>query len=183
MPSLIVWPALAMALAVTELAFARRGRRGDPDARASDLLAIGATIPALAGPVLAAIAGIAGPDSASTAVGCALAAVGLGLRVSAMRGLRGRYRLTPGSEPDAHFLVNTGAYRVVRHPGYLALVCVAAGLALVACGPLGPIAALPMLGAAIVRITGEERILAAEFGERYARYRERVVWRLVPWLY
>lgn len=183
MPSLIVWPILVAALAVTELAFARRGRRGDSDARSSDLLAISATIVALVGPVLAALAGFAAGAPASTAVGCALAVVGIGMRVSAMVGLRGRYRLTPESEPDAHFLVSTGAYGVVRHPGYLALVCVAAGLTLIACGALGLVAVVPMLGAAIVRIRGEERILAAEFGDRYARYRERVVWRLVPWLY
>jgi protein-S-isoprenylcysteine O-methyltransferase Ste14 len=35
----------------------------------------------------------------------------------------------------------------------------------------------------MLRIAGEERILSAEFGEQYARYRARVSWRLMPWLY
>lgn len=183
MPSVAAWLVLAVALAATELAFARRGRRDRPDARASDLLAISATIVALVAPVLIAVSGIAASDPVATVVGCLLGAGGVLLRVGAMVGLRGRYRLTPGAEPNAHFLVGGGVYRAVRHPGHLALVCVIAGLALIACGPLGLLAAVPMLGAALVRIAGEERMLVAEFGDDYLRYRERTRWRLVPWLY
>jgi protein-S-isoprenylcysteine O-methyltransferase Ste14 len=181
--SLIFWAALAGVLAVTELVFARRGRHDDPNARASDLLTISATIVGLVAPVGAAIAGFAASDSVTTAIGCGLALVGIALRTLAMVGLHGRYRLTPQPEPDASFLVSVGVYGFVRHPGYLALLCVVAGLALVACGPLGLLAVPPMLAAAMLRIAGEERILSAEFGEQYARYRARVNWRLVPWLY
>jgi protein-S-isoprenylcysteine O-methyltransferase Ste14 len=181
--SLILWAALAGALAVTELVFARRGRHDDPHARASDLLTISATIVALVAPGGAALAGLAASDPVTTAIGCGLALVGLVLRTLAMVGLHGRYRLTPQAEPDAGFLVSGGVYGFVRHPGYLALVCVVSGLALVACGALGLLAVPPMVAAAMLRIAGEERILSAEFGEQYARYRARVSWRLMPWLY
>jgi protein-S-isoprenylcysteine O-methyltransferase Ste14 len=180
--SVAAWCALAVALAATEFVFARRGQHDDPDARASDLLTISATVVALVGPVVAALMGIAATPW-TIAAGCALALFGVVLRVSAMRGLRGRYRLTPQAQPDARFLVTGGPYGVVRHPGYLALVCVVAGLALVASGPAALVAVLPMVGTALVRIAGEERMLAAEFGAEFARYRTRVAWRLVPWLY
>ena len=183
MPELVIWSTLAAALGVTELVFAGRGRRDGPDARASDLLAVSATVVALAVPVILALAGVARSDAVSAIVGCCLATGGIVLRVAAMVGLRGRYRLTPQSEPESPYLVSGGVYAVVRHPGYLALVGVLAGLALVAAGPVGLCALPPVAAAALLRIAGEERILADEFGEEYARYRTRVTWRLVPWLY
>jgi len=183
MPELVIWSTLAAALGVTELVFAGRGRRDDPDARASDLLAVSATVAALTAPVAAGLAGIAHADPVSAIVGCCLATGGIVLRVAAMAGLRGRYHLTPQTEPEAPFLVIDGVYAVVRHPGYLALLAVLAGLAVVAAGPLGLLALPPVAAAALLRIAGEERILAGEFGEEYERYRARVTWRLVPWLY
>lgn len=181
--SLTAWVVLAATLAATELVFARRGRPDNSDARASDLLTISATIVALVAPVGVALAGLAAGDPISATIGCGLAVGGIGLRMLAMVGLRGRYRLTPQAEPDARFLVSVGVYGFVRHPGYLGLACVVAGLALIACGPLGLLAVPPMAVAAVLRIAGEERILSAEFGDQYACYRARVTWKLVPWLY
>jgi protein-S-isoprenylcysteine O-methyltransferase Ste14 len=78
-----------------------------------------------------------------------------------------------------HSAVDTGPYRYVRHPSYLAmLVCyVAVPLALSSLWALVP-AALTA-GVLIARTALEDRALVAEL-KGYRRYTERVRYRLVP---
>lgn len=83
-----------------------------------------------------------------------------------------------------HYLVSSGPYRVVRHPGYLAQILVlTAGCALASLN-LGLVAlvGLLVLIAYAYRIQAEERMLASRFGGAYEEYRSRT-WRLIPGVY
>jgi protein-S-isoprenylcysteine O-methyltransferase Ste14 len=81
------------------------------------------------------------------------------------------------------FVVTTGPYAVVRHPGYLAgiLVIVASGIALGSwlAAALLIVMSLPGL---LYRATTEDRVLLAQL-PGYSEYAARVRWRLIPGLW
>jgi protein-S-isoprenylcysteine O-methyltransferase Ste14 len=81
------------------------------------------------------------------------------------------------------FVVTTGPYAVIRHPGYLAgiLVIIASGIALgswLAAAPL-IVTSLPFL---LYRAITEDRVLLAQL-PGYRDYAARVRWRLIPGLW
>ena len=108
------------------------------------------------------------------------------LLVAAACGLAGAAslgrNLTPFPKPSAGSrLVQTGIYRLMRHPLYTAVFCGSVGWALAwRSWPalLAALALAPILGAKARR---EERWLRQQFPE-YADY-ERRVRRFVPWVY
>lgn len=113
--------------------------------------------------------------------GIALIWAGMALRLWAVRVL-GRFFRTTVVVQEEHQLVETGPYRLLRHPSYTGTLLTLLGfgfcfgnwiaLALVTAGPLL---------AYSYRITVEERALRARFGPKYEAYaRDR--WRLVPFL-
>jgi protein-S-isoprenylcysteine O-methyltransferase Ste14 len=81
------------------------------------------------------------------------------------------------------FVVTTGPYAVVRHPGYLAgiLVIVASGIALGSwlAAALLIVTSLPFL---LYRAITEDRVLLAQL-PGYRDYAARVRWRLIPGLW
>jgi protein-S-isoprenylcysteine O-methyltransferase Ste14 len=78
-----------------------------------------------------------------------------------------------------HYVVTTGPYRFVRHPGYTAGLLMNLGIPLL----LGSLWALiPGTAASldlIIRIVPEDRFLHREL-EGYADYARRVKWKLIP---
>jgi protein-S-isoprenylcysteine O-methyltransferase Ste14 len=139
----------------------------------------------LSGVVLAAlVAGsgersLPGPEWLAVAVGVALLIAGFGLRVWAVRTL-GRFFKYRVVVQENHEVIQTGPYRLVRHPSYTGMVMCAAGLGLMLDDWLALIvAALPTLIAFTLRLLSEERTLAGELGEPYREYMART-WRLVP---
>jgi protein-S-isoprenylcysteine O-methyltransferase Ste14 len=81
------------------------------------------------------------------------------------------------------FVVSTGPYAVIRHPGYLAgiLVIVASGIALGSwlAAALLIVTSLPFL---LYRAITEDRVLLAQL-PGYRDYAARVRWRLIPGLW
>jgi protein-S-isoprenylcysteine O-methyltransferase Ste14 len=104
--------------------------------------------------------------------GVVLAALGLGIRVTAMRRLGARFSPTLALQP-AHTLETTGIYARVRHPGYLGALLAALGAALTFGSALGlaPFAALALLLSA--RVRREEAMMAEHFGAGWEEYRAR----------
>lgn len=132
------------------------------------LLAIGA-----ARLVHAGASGGGGAGAARAMGGAALAALGVALFVWALRSYRG---VGTGHyvDPD-HRLCTRGAYRIVRHPLYLAALLEWFGLGL-AFGDLATLlaAALYVAPAYVYYARSEESLLVAVFGEAYLGYRRRV---------
>jgi protein-S-isoprenylcysteine O-methyltransferase Ste14 len=81
-----------------------------------------------------------------------------------------------------HTLVRSGPYRIVRHPIYTGLLVALLGTA-IALGELRCFLGVILAGVALqIKATSEETLMAQEFGEQYARYREQVK-GLVPYLW
>ena len=135
---------------------------------------------------LVAAAGLAGPawDGAARMVtnmlGAAFMAAGL---VLALRGLVDlREALTPLPHPrDGASLVETGSYRLVRHPIYGGLVLGAAGYGLLAASPLAIAGSAVLLGFFRLKSAREETWLEARY-PGYDAYRARTR-RMIPFLY
>lgn len=135
---------------------------------------------------LVAVAGLAGPawDGAArvvtNALGAMLMAAGL---VLALRGLVDlRDALTPLPHPrDGASLVDTGSYRLVRHPIYGGIILGAAGYGLLVASPLALVGAAALLGFFRLKSAREEAWLEARY-PGYAAYRSRTR-RMIPFVY
>ncbi len=76
-------------------------------------------------------------------------------------------------------VVDTGVYGLVRHPMYLGASLVFVGAALLLGSIWGLLLALALVGLLVVRIFGEEKLLARDL-EGYKEYLQKVRYRLVP---
>ena len=113
-------------------------------------------------------------------LGMALAAVGGGLAFVASRRL-GR-ALTPMPEPVAGAdLVETGPYRLVRHPIYGGVILFSLGTALILDSVAGTVLALGLIPFFYVKSAYEERRLRITYAG-YSDYRRRVPRRLIPFV-
>ena len=135
---------------------------------------------------LVAVAGLAGPAwggaarIVTTALGVASMAAGA---VLAFRGLVDlREALTPLPHPrDGASLVDTGSYRLVRHPIYGGIVIGATGYGLVTASPLAIVGAAALLGFFRLKSAREEVWLEQRY-PGYPAYRLRTR-RMIPFLY
>ena len=107
-------------------------------------------------------------------LGASCLVAGLALELWAVATFR-RAGTTPHPAGPPTALAVGGPYRFTRNPMYLGLVCITAGLALLA-NALGPLILLPVAIVIVRRavIDREERYLTAKFGEEYLRYKARV---------
>jgi protein-S-isoprenylcysteine O-methyltransferase Ste14 len=105
-------------------------------------------------------------------LGVALSALGLWVRVGAMRQLGARFSPLLAIQRE-HALETTGWYAVVRHPGYLGALLASWGAALAFGSALALPLALAMTLVQIDRVRREERLLAAEFGDAWRDYARR----------
>lgn len=107
---------------------------------------------------------------------------GLALRVWAVVHLGNSfsYDLT---RPRGKFLVQSGPYRLVRHPSYLG-ICILAALPGLILGSVPGFIGMTLATVihTVFRLTAEEKILEEEFGETFRAY-ERKTYRLLPFIY
>jgi protein-S-isoprenylcysteine O-methyltransferase Ste14 len=110
--------------------------------------------------------------------GLALQAGGLTLRIWSMRTLGAFYSRTLRTEEDQR-VVETGPYRLVRHPGYLGSVLIWTGFAL-SSGSLPVVAGVTgVIGRTYGRrIDAEEQLLGRDL-PGYDDYAQRT-WKLIP---
>jgi protein-S-isoprenylcysteine O-methyltransferase Ste14 len=138
------------------------------------LLLLFAPIPGLTGQFL--------PDTLTTA------AVGLSIQLAAMlfyfwsRSYLGRLWSGRITIMQGHHLVETGPYRLLRHPLYTGVIGMFVGTAIVS-GQYHALAGVAMCIIAYARkIPMEETALRAEFGEAFDVYRQKR-WAFIPWVY
>jgi protein-S-isoprenylcysteine O-methyltransferase Ste14 len=114
-------------------------------------------------------------------LGLLLCFIGVAVRLLAMRTLGKYFSAYVTLQPD-HRLVRHGVYASIRHPLYLSLLLVPAGIALVFASALS----LPILLLAGLfvfdRIQKEERLLSVRFPAEFEDYRRRTR-RLIPLLF
>jgi protein-S-isoprenylcysteine O-methyltransferase Ste14 len=112
-------------------------------------------------------------------LGLAVELGAVGLRIWAMRTLRGHYARTLRVVDDQP-VVRLGPYRFVRHPGYLAVIALWAGAALTGRNALAPALTLTAVGTAYQhRMDAEDALLLREL-PGYAEY-AATTRRVVPW--
>jgi protein-S-isoprenylcysteine O-methyltransferase Ste14 len=111
--------------------------------------------------------------------GLALFAGGIWLRTTAVLRL-GRWFTYTVKVDAAQPVIDTGPYRLIRHPSYTGLLMASLGVGLALDNWLSILACLlpPLIGFT-VRLLGEERVLAEQLGEPYRAYMRRTK-RLVP---
>jgi protein-S-isoprenylcysteine O-methyltransferase Ste14 len=114
-------------------------------------------------------------------VAVALVVAGLSFAVWARRVLGGNWSGTVTVKVD-HELVQSGPYQVIRHPIYTGLLVAILGSGLAAGRLYGLLAFVCLLLGLVWKLRVEERLMAAEFGERYARYRASS-WALFPYVF
>lgn len=116
------------------------------------------------------------------AVGAVTALAGLTIRVRSMAALK-QYFTYSVARTENHPLIETGLYRIIRHPGYLGQLLVFAGISVSLSNWLAVL--LMMVPIAIgygYRIRVEEDFMIDQMGERYLSYRKRTE-RLIPLVY
>ncbi len=133
-----------------------------------------------------AVSGAAGPawGGWQAAVGTAAGVILIGCGgVLSLRGLLDlRENLTPFPKPlDNAQLVETGAYRLVRHPIYGGLILAALGWGLLRASPLTLLGAVALAGFFDLKSRREEIWLSESYAD-YPAYRSRTR-RLLPWIY
>lgn len=108
--------------------------------------------------------------------------MGIFVREWAVTTLRGFFLFTVGTRQDQK-VIETGPYRLVRHPGYSGTILTMVGLGL---ATQSAVAVLIMVVVCIIaygyRIHVEERALTRELGEEYLRYMSRTK-RLIPFVF
>jgi protein-S-isoprenylcysteine O-methyltransferase Ste14 len=81
-----------------------------------------------------------------------------------------------------HELIQTGPYRLLRHPMYTGILGMYAGTAIVS-GQYHALLGVALSALAYARkIRLEDRVLSEEFGEAYETYRRRTA-ALIPWVF
>ena len=152
-----------------------------PDDRGTTRVIVTAYVVAAAAPLtlrrvpLPQLPQLAGP------LGVALQASGLALRTWSMRTLGTSYTRTLRTEDD-QYVVDTGPYRFVRHPGYTGSLLTWAGFGLTSRNIPVFVLAAALLGRAYQqRIVAEENLLQRELSG-YADYSRRTK-RLLPFVW
>jgi len=112
--------------------------------------------------------------------GNALVAVGLAIVVFVFRA--NTYTSAVIAIAEQQRVVSTGPYAVVRHPMYAGAGIMLVGSALALASWWAACAVVLLLAVIVWRLLDEERVLATELAG-YAEYRERVRWRLVPFVW
>jgi len=114
-------------------------------------------------------------------VGVGLGLTGLLLRLWALLTLRQRYTRTLRVD-EGHLVERGGAYKFVRHPGYLGSLMCLNGLGLASGNTVIFLAGLvATIAAYTYRIRVEEEMLVTAFGASYESYRREIP-ALLPFL-
>lgn len=123
------------------------------------------------------------PDSLAAVrlvAGLILFVIGLALAVAGLFNLGRNLTIVPRPKDDA-VLVESGAYRLVRHPIYSGVILGSLAWALLVNGPLTLVYALVLAAVLDIKARREERWLSEKY-PTYPAYQQRVR-KLIPFVY
>lgn len=115
-------------------------------------------------------------------IGALLVIAGLIIRIKSILTLKQHFTYTV-TEIENHELIETGLYKLIRHPGYLGQILIFIGTAISLSNWISVILmTIPVLCAYIYRIKVEEQFMLKQMGQTYAWYQKRTK-RLIPGIY
>ncbi|MGE5456796.1 MAG: methyltransferase family protein [Methanococcaceae archaeon] len=115
-------------------------------------------------------------------IGSLLALTGLIIRVTSILKLRKQFTYTV-TRIENHELVETGLYKIIRHPGYLGQLIIFLGISVCLSNWLSIfLMIIPVLTGYLNRMKVEEKFMAEQMGQKYIDYRRRTK-KLIPMIY
>jgi protein-S-isoprenylcysteine O-methyltransferase Ste14 len=114
-------------------------------------------------------------------LGVVLFAAGGALRIWPVFMLGERFSGLVAIQPG-HTLMTSGVYGVIRHPSYLGLLINSLGWSLAFRSGVGVVLTLLLIPPLLARISAEENLLRAQFGDEYSAYCSHT-WRVIPRIY
>lgn len=118
--------------------------------------------------------------TAVSLIGAALVAIGLGITQFVV--IQNSYAAASITIEDSQPLVSTGLYGIVRHPMYVGVTIMMAGVPLALGSWWGLVVLIPGLIGIAVRILDEEKMLNQDLAG-YHEYTQKVHYRLVPYVW
>jgi protein-S-isoprenylcysteine O-methyltransferase Ste14 len=115
-------------------------------------------------------------------IGSILTIIGLIIRVTSILILKQQftYRVT---KIEDHELIESGLYRIIRHPGYLGQLIIFLGISTSLSNWLSILLMIvPVLLGYLNRIIVEEKFMIEQMGQKYIDYQKRTK-RLIPMIY
>ena len=116
------------------------------------------------------------------AMGMALAAIGLAVRIHSIQTLKQFFTYSV-TKVDNQKIVESGLYKFIRHPGYLGQLMIFLGISISVYNWLSVLLMMvPVTIGYLYRIQVEERFMLKEMGEDYLDYRSRTK-KIIPMIY
>lgn len=116
------------------------------------------------------------------AIGMVQAVIGFAIRIHSLLTLKQYFTYSVAKVAD-HQLVETGLYKVIRHPGYLGQLMIFLGLSISLSNWLSILAMLlPVAIGYGYRMKVEEGFMLEQLGKEYLDYQQRTK-RMIPMLY
>jgi protein-S-isoprenylcysteine O-methyltransferase Ste14 len=114
--------------------------------------------------------------------GVGIMLMGLALRIWSVQTLGNAFRTTIETHINQK-VINSGPYKMIRHPSYTGLlfICLGYGIAIQNWLSLACAVILPLL-VLLYRIHVEEPVLLASMGEEYREYQKHTK-KIIPWIY
>jgi protein-S-isoprenylcysteine O-methyltransferase Ste14 len=115
-------------------------------------------------------------------IGIILIVIGLFIRIKAILTLN-KYFTYVVSKVDNHKLIETGLYKIIRHPGYLGQIIIFMGISCALSNWLSIVLMfIPVAIGYLYRIKVEENFMEEQIGEDYKNYQKRTK-KLFPLIY
>ncbi len=115
-------------------------------------------------------------------IGSVLTLTGLIIRVTSILQLKQQFTYTV-TKVKNHELIETGLYKIIRHPGYLGQLIIFLGISTCLSNWLSILLmVIPVLLGYLNRINVEEKFMAEQMGQKYLDYRKRTK-KLIPAIY
>ncbi len=115
-------------------------------------------------------------------IGLIMFVIGLWIRVSSIMTLK-QYFSYSIAKVDGQKIIETGLYKLIRHPGYLGQLMIFIGISVSISNWLSILLMMmPVTLGYLYRIKVEERFMIEQFGEEYQNYQEKTK-KIIPLLY